>query len=328
MLADLDLLLSHVTIRPITASMRLILIVAALVALAAPAAASANPFAGRKLYVDPNSAAAKQAAAWRTTRPADAAEIDEIATAPQAQWFGDWNPDVAQAVNAHVSAAAAVGRWTLLVAYNIPQRDCGGYSGGGTAEYRAWIREFARGIGSRPAAVVLEPDALAGLDCLSATDQQTRLSLLRDAVAVLRAKPGVEVYLDGGHSAWHPVATTVSRLRAADVARATGFALNVSNFQLTANEVAYGRAVAGQLGGKHFVIDTGRNGLGPNGEWCNPLGRALGPRPTTATGNALVDAFLWIKQPGLSDGPCNGGPAAGAWWADYALGLAKRSPSR
>jgi endoglucanase len=308
--------------------MRLILIVVALVALAAPATAAANPFVGRKLYVDPNSAAAKQAAAWRSTRPADAAEIDEIATAPQAQWFGDWNVDVAAAVNQHVSAAAAVGRWTLLVPYNIPQRDCGGYSAGGTTEYRAWIREFARGIGSHPAAVVLEPDALAGLDCLSASDQQARLALLRDAVAVLRAKPGVAVYLDAGHSAWHPAATMVSRLSQAGIQTATGFALNVSNFQFTASEVAYGRSVATQLGGKHFVIDTGRNGLGSNGEWCNPLGRALGPRPTTATGNALVDAFLWIKQPGLSDGPCNGGPAAGAWWADYALGLARRSPSR
>jgi endoglucanase len=304
--------------------MRLLLI-AALLALLVPAAAQANPFVGRKLYVDPNSAAAKQAATWRLTRPADAAEIDEIATAPQAQWFGDWNADVAKTVDQHVSAAAAVGRWTLLVAYNIPQRDCGGYSSGGTAEYRTWIREFARGIGSRPAAVVLEPDALAGLDCLSTQDRDARLALLRDVVAVLRAKPGVEVYLDGGHSAWQPAATMVARLRQADVARATGFALNVSNFRATANELAYGRDIATQLGGKHFVVDTGRNGLGANGEWCNPLGRALGPRPTTATGTALADAFLWIKQPGLRDGPCNGGPAAGAWWADYALGLAQRS---
>jgi endoglucanase len=306
--------------------MRLFLLVA-LLTLAVPAVAdAANPFVGRKLYVDPNSAAAKQAAAWRLTRPADAAEIDEIATAPQAQWFGDWNADVAAAVDAHVSAAAAAGRWSLLVAYNIPQRDCGGYSAGGTTAYGAWIREFARGIGSRPAAVVLEPDALAGLDCLSRTDQDARIARLRDAVAVLRAKPGVEVYLDAGHSGWHSAATMADRLRRADVARATGFALNVSNFRWTAAEMAYGRDIASRIGGKHFVVDTGRNGLGPNAtEWCNPAGRALGPRPTTATGDALADAFLWIKQPGFSDGPCNGGPAAGAWWADYALGLAQRA---
>jgi endoglucanase len=308
-------------------AMRVLTLILAFAALAAPATASANPFVGRKLYVDPHSPAAKQAAAWRTTRPADAAEIDEIAGAPQAQWFGDWNADVAAAVNAHVSAASAAGRWALVVAYNIPQRDCGGLSAGGATDYRGWIREFARGIGSRAAAVVLEPDALAGMDCLSAADRDGRIALLRDAVAVLRATPGVEVYVDAGHSAWHPAATIADRLRRVDVARATGFALNVSNFQATANELAYGRQIAAQLGGKHFVIDTGRNGLGPApaGQWCNPSGRALGPRPTTLTGDGLADAFLWIKQPGLSDGPCNGGPAAGAWWADYALGLARRS---
>jgi endoglucanase len=202
------------------------------VIMAVVAVLAANPFEGRKLYVDPYSPAAQQAAAWRETRPQDAAEMDEIATAPQAQWFGDWNPDVAQAVNQHVTAAAAQGRWTLLVAYNLPQRDCGGHSGGGTAEYKAWIREFARGIGDRPAAVILEPDALAGLDCLSATDRQTRLDLLKDAVTVLRGKA---VYLDAGHSAWHPAAAMAARLQQAGIQDTTGFSLNVSNFRATAD---------------------------------------------------------------------------------------------
>lgn len=149
---------------------------------ATPLAAS-NAFIGLRRYVEPDSPAARQAAAWRTARPADAAEMDEIAGAPQAQWYGNWNRDVAADVRKRVSAAAAVGRWTLLVAYNIPQRDCSGHSAGGAAAgdaYRAWIPEFARGIGPNPAAVVLEPDALAGLDCLTTADRATRLSLLRD----------------------------------------------------------------------------------------------------------------------------------------------------
>ena len=78
--------------------------------------------------------------------------------------------------------------------------------------------------------------------------------------------------------------------------------------------------------GKHFIIDTSRNGIGStSGEWCNPKGQSLGSEPTTNTGNALVDALLWIKQPGESDGTCNGGPAAGTWWADYALGLGRNA---
>jgi endoglucanase len=32
---------------------------------------------------------------------------------------------------------------------------------------------------------------------------------------------------------------------------------------------------------------------------------------------------LWIKPPGESDGPCNGGPAAGAWWPDAAIELTR-----
>ena len=69
----------------------------------------------------------------------------------------------------------------------------------------------------------------------------------------------------------------------------------------------------------------GRNGAGPapGDDWCNPSGRALGDRPTAATGDRLVDALLWVKRPGESDGACNGGPPAGEWWADYALGLAR-----
>jgi endoglucanase len=141
--------------------------------------------------------------------------------------------------------------------------------------------------------VILEPDALAGLDCLTQQDRDARLALLNDAVSVLQTKA---VYLDAGHSAWQPAATMGARLQQAGIQNATGFSLNVSNFRSTADELAYGRA--------------------------------LGPRPTTATGDPLADAFLWIKQPGFSDGPCNGGPDAGQWWADYALGLAERSPSR
>ncbi|MCC3773203.1 glycoside hydrolase family 6 protein, partial [Streptomyces sp. UNOC14_S4] len=60
--------------------------------------------------------------------------------------------------------------------------------------------------------------------------------------------------------------------------------------------------------------------------WCNPPGRALGTPPTTATGSPLIDAYLWIKRPGESDGTCRGAPPAGHWWADYALRLAEATP--
>jgi endoglucanase len=292
------------------------------------APSGSSPLAGMTWYVDPNSEAAVQEAAWQTSDPADAAEMGKIAAQPTAEWFGDWDADVTAAVSARVDAAAATGSVAELVAYDIPERDCGGYSSGGAtsdAAYQAWIRDFATGIGSAAAVVVLEPDALAGMGCLSASGQAARLSLLRYAVAVLGLHAGALVYIDAGNSAWQRAAVMARRLRLADVGRAQGFSLNVSNFNATSDEVAYGESISARIGGKHFVIDTSRNGNGSDGQWCNPPGRALGTPPTAATGYPLVDAFLWIKIPGESDGTCQGGPPAGTWWPAYALGLARNA---
>ncbi|MFC8718809.1 glycoside hydrolase family 6 protein [Kitasatospora sp. NPDC057198] len=95
----------------------------------------------------------------------------------------------------------------------------------------------------------------------------------------------------------------------------------------------------------HFVIDSSRNGQGPwtpepgkyTGDpqtWCNPPARGLGTRPTANTGQPLLDAFLWIKVPGESDGSCTRGtagpadpeygsvdPIAGGWWPEQARSL-------
>jgi endoglucanase len=256
--------------------------------------------------------------------------MEKIASNSQADWFGDWNKDVQGAVSTRMSTITAAGAQAVFVAYNIPIRDCGSYSGGGATSpdaYRLWIRAFAAGIGSQGAVVILEPDALPLLSCLNSTDQQTRLALINDAVGVLTSNPGTSVYLDIGHSGWLSAQEAASRLGQAGVSGARGFSVNASNFQYNAVTVQYGDAIAQLVGGKHFVVDTSRNGLGPTStnEWCNPSGRGLGSAATTNTGDPLADAFLWLKRPGESDGTCNGGPQAGAWWADYALGLAQRS---
>lgn len=291
--------------------------------------ARANPFAGVSLYVDPQSRAARQADAWRSTRPGDAAELEKIAARPQADWFNEWASDIYAAVSARVTTITNAGALPVLVAYNIPKRDCNSYSAGGASSadaYLSWIRGFAAGIGGRKAVVILEPDALAGMGCLPAAEQKTlRTDLIREAVQILKANANTFVYLDGGHSNWHSAPAMAARLVAAGVAAADGFALNISNFQYTSNTINYGNAISELTGGKHFVFDSSRNGNGPGATWCNPDGRALGTSPTTNTGRALVDAVLWIKKPGESDGSCNGGPHSGVWWPDYALDIAARS---
>jgi endoglucanase len=296
---------------------------------APPLPVGANPISSATFWVDPNSSARLQADAWLVDRPADAAQMDKIARNSQAQWMDGKIADVFTAVNNVVTAAVAVGAAPVIVAYNIPQRDCGGLSAGGTTinDYKGWIAAFANGLAGRKSVVILEPDALTQMDCLSTADQTTRINLIQYALALLKAQANVAVYLDGGNSSWKSARDQANRLIRANVAGADGFALNVSNFQFTSNSVAYGKSVSDLIGGKHFVIDTSRNGLGPSADsqWCNPAGRALGSPNTTLTDDSRADAYLWIKPPGESDGACNGAPIAGLWWSDYALGLAVRS---
>lgn len=297
----------------------------------APKPQGPNPLAGQRLHVDRGSQAQAAADGLRASRPEDAALLDRIAREPQAFWFGEWSGDAGAAVDAAVSGAAAEGTLPVLVLYNIPNRDCGLYSKGGAASaepYRAWIRSAASGIKGRRAAVVLEPDALGNMkDCLSEASQDERLALIAEAVSVLAAERTATVYIDGGNAKWHPAEEMASRLSRAGVAGADGFALNVSNYVGTEDSVTYGKAISARIGGKHFVVDTSRNGNGPtaDAQWCNPDGRALGASPTTSTGEPLVDALLWVKRPGESDGECNGGPRAGMFWVEQALGLARRA---
>ncbi len=297
---------------------------------ATPSISSGNPFSLAPFYIDPYSNAKQQADSWRVSRPSDALQMDKIAANPQADWLGDWSGDIYTAVRNRTQTIASTGALPVLVAYNIPLRDCGSYSSGGATSpdsYRTWIRNFTNGMVGSQAVVVLEPDALASMDCLSSTDQQTRLSLLAEAVTILNSHPGTYVYLDAGHAGWQSANNMATRLTSAGVSNARGFSLNTSGTDFTSRELTYGDSISGLIDNKHFIVDTSRNGVGPTADyqWCNPLGRALGERPTSVTADSRADAYFWIKRPGESDGACNGGPAAGSWWADYALGLAQRA---
>ncbi|NGO08211.1 glycoside hydrolase family 6 protein [Streptomyces sp. HC44] len=256
-----------------------------------------------------------------------------IADRPAAVWFADYTPStIIERVRAVTSGAAAKGSVPVVVPYAIPQRDCGGYSEGGAPDldaYDAWIDKFAAGLGSGEVVVILEPDALAQSDCLSAGDRADRFASLARAGRVLKAaNPEARVYYDAGHSDWNSPSKQASLLRqagAASAAGSDGIFSNVSNFNSTNNEIAYVRQTLDALGGPAglgAVIDTSRNGNGapPNGEWCDPAGRKLGQAPTLRTGQARIDAYLWVKLPGESDG-CKGAP--GTFTPDYAYDLAR-----
>jgi endoglucanase len=325
----------------------------------------------------------------------DAALIAEMETFPRAVWFTSGTPaQVEQQVRQTMAQAAIQRAVPVLVAYDIPGRDCAQYSAGGAltqADYQAWIGGFAAGIGKGKAIVILEPDGLGLLPSNCGGPSSTypftddeRYAEIQYAVTALEAQPGASVYLDGTHSAWQSVGTMTQRLLAAGVQQAQGFFINVSNYQPTPNLADYGTWIsdciamvtdpsnvfynnpgacasqyypanpsdfstwglttawyAANMGSAvattHFVIDTSRNGEGPNnmqayaqppynqpasvigtlagGNWCNPPNSGLGLRPTASTGVPLLDAYLWVKTPGQSDGQCDAAGGVRAW--DY-----------
>ncbi len=285
-----------------------------------------------KLYRHPDS----QVLDWVRDHPDDprgAAIETGIADRPAAVWFTDPAPaTITSQVAAVASGGAARDQVPVLVAYAIPDRDCGGASQGGAPNldaYDAWIDAFAAGLGSDDVIVILEPDAIAQSDCLSAAGRADRFaSLARAGRVVKAANPSARVYHDAGHSEWNTPVEQAALLRQAGAAApdgSDGVFSNVSNFNRTEAEVAYTRRVLHALGapaGLGAVIDTSRNGNGApaDGAWCDPAGRALGRPPTLTTGEPRVDAYLWVKLPGESDG-CRG--RAGAFSPGYAYELAR-----
>jgi endoglucanase len=374
---------------------------AAAATTAAGHAATVTPARGvtpdSRLFVPPPSSGAPQQVVQllKSHDLKDAALIAEMEAVPRAVWFTSGTPaQVEQQVQQTMAQAAIERAVPVLVAYDIPGRDCAQYSAGGAlteADYEAWINGFAAGIGNGRAVVILEPDALGNLpsNCGGPTTNypftdDERYAEIQYAVAALEAQPGVSVYLDGTHSAWQSVGTMTQRLLTAGVQNAQGFFINVSNYQPTPNLLDYGTwisdciaivtdpsnaffdnpgACASQyypanpsdfstwglttawyaqnmgnaVATTHFVVDTSRNGDGPNnmqayaqapydqpssvigtlagGNWCNPPNSGLGLRPTANTGVPLLDAYLWVKTPGQSDGQCDAAGGVRAW--DY-----------
>lgn len=287
-------------------------------------ASDANPLAGMPFYVNPQSKGMR--AAQGNPDPLLAAVVNT----PTAYWMDHISTPAVDAK--YIATAQAAGTMPILALYGIPNRDCGSYAAGGfgsAGSYRAWIDGVAAAIGTGPAAVILEPDALAMIDCLSPGQQQERLELIGYAVDTLTRNPATAVYVDAGHSRWVAADVMAGRLNQVGVQKARGFSLNTANFFTTEESMGYGQAISGMTNGAHYVIDTSRNGAGPvEGDdlyWCNPSGRALGVAPTTATGNPTVDAFLWVKRPGESDGSCRGAPSAGTFVSQYAIDLARNA---
>jgi endoglucanase len=262
-----------------------------------------HPFHDARLFIDRDTAAAQWQAAnggrW----------LDPITRRPQARWLTGSRdlhdlPSVAR-------LARQRRELLVLTTYAIPNRDCAGPRVGepSSAAYKAFINGIVRALGPVRAAIIVEPDAVAA-PCFN----DTRAALLRYTVGRLAAA-GQYVYLDAGHPGWHSTDVMARRLLQSGVNNAQGFAINVANRQTTVDCYSWGKELSDHLGGREFLIDTSRNGLGPptdrdlkHSRWCNPEQQGLGEAPTTNTGRPGLAALLWIKPPGESDGQCGAEP--------------------
>ncbi len=200
--------------------------------------------------------------------------------------------------------------------------------------YKTWMNGFIEGIAKRPALVVLEPDAVAQADveqnCLTPQAREARFDMLWYANQHLDAQgPHVKTYIDAGNATWtlgarredNPADQGIGLSDMADllgrsgIYLADGVAVNVANYHSTDISNDYGRRLAARVKERlgvdtTWVVDTSRNGNGayrvPGDEtsgqvgFCNPPLRKLGPASRVGEGGAAY--YLWIKNPGDSDG--------------------------
>ena len=283
-----------------------------------------NPLAGKDWFVD-----CQWGEAWTNSRissPRVQEQLAPIRVQPILKWFGPTKDGVYQTVSAYLERVAdqAPGALPLLVWSKMESGYCNpsGYKPPdprvySSPVYRENVQEFKAALLDHPmpVAVVVEPDQLASLGCLPSGAKRSKLARIAYAVDQLSTIPGVTAYVDAGASDWMGWKTMLGYLRRVGINKVRGFALNTTHYDWTLDNVAYGNQIARRLG-KHFVVNTSRNGNGPITPQlrqqgyeggCNIPNAGLGLAPTTRTHSSLADAYLWTLNPGFGDGPCRHG---------------------
>jgi len=202
------------------------------------------------------------------------------------------------------------------------------------------------------------------------------------AIQQLSAFPNVALYIDAAHGGWIGWSSNLDSLaaifkdiltQAGGIKKIRGFSTNVANYQplgtltgtvdpcglaaqynFAINEVAYTNLLSSSLSAigvtdMFFVTDTSRNGVtnarSSCSNWCNINHAGLGALPTsspTGLGVNNIDALLWVKPPGESDGTSDAtsprydahcgsadsvipAPEAGTWFPSYVTMLAQNA---
>ena len=244
-------------------------------------------------------------------------------------------------------------------------------------EYIDAIAAAFQAHSSQRIVAIIEPDSLGNIATnLSVPKCAGAEAAYRESVAYAIAKLSMAntfLYVDAAHAGWLGWSTNTTAIAtifeqvltaAGGSDKVRGFVTNVANYNVLGattemfdyqgnpchDESTYVQNLTAALvtvgiTNKGFLIDTSRNGKGGIrhdwGAWCNVRGAGLGEPPTTSPKVGL-DAYVWIKPPGESDGTSDssaprfdphcasqdsisGAPQAGQWFDAYLVGLANNA---
>jgi hypothetical protein len=293
-------------------------------------------------YVFGNQSVAGQTADhYRHSNPAWSKAFDVLADTPGSgsMRFWMWNQPIS-------SIAATVEKWfadaeqsqpqttVQLTMYNLVHGNVAPSKI--KARYEAWITQFAKGLGNFRAVVYLEEDALITMPRVSPAQRSVREAEIAYAVKALAQDPHVVIYIDAGASdTLITPAHYAQLLKASGVAQAQGFSVNSTHNEWVTTEMHFGQEISHDLGGAHFVVQSGTAGRGPRlnphpktqgvEDLCNAPGLGLGPL-TWNTGYKDVDGLLWFANVGFTANiACHDGePGLAKFWPSYAYQIVKR----
>lgn len=204
------------------------------------------------------------------------------------------------------------------------------------SRYEQWITQLAHGIGNFRVVFYLEEDALITMPRVSPAQRKVREQEIAYAVKALEQDPHVVVYIDAGASDTLISPKQYARmLTASGVKQAQGFFVNSTHNEWSTTEMHFGQQISRDLGGAHFVVQSGTNGRGPHlnphpktqgvENLCNAPGLGLGPL-TWNTGYKDVDGLLWFANVGFTANiACHDGePGLAKFWPSYAYGIVHR----
>jgi endoglucanase len=294
--------------------------------------------------------------AYQAARGRAKSLLAKIALRPIVYWFGDWYSTgqargaaqqyIAQdtAGDPNQLAQVAVFRmdpWEQAACSSTP-------SPAAQAAYRAWVNNFAAGIGSSRVALILQPDMPFAL----CSPSRVPFALVAYAAAVFTRLPHTTVYLDAGAAYWPSPSQAAWMLEQSGIRYVRGFSMNDTQYDSTSRELEWGAKIEAALGGlgitgKHFVVNTAESGapflygqyhgnhnnpracVSRSDSVCASLGipptwRVASPRwglpgADRAIAARYTDAYLWVGRPWLDNG---------SWPFDLgrALAMAAASP--